>query len=56
MIRTFFKRETTGFNHTYEVDLKLNNLSPDQLKNFKILLDILELEGIMVTEYECQND
>jgi hypothetical protein len=55
MIRTFFKREDQ-INHTYKIELTLNNVSKQQCEKFTLLLDILEKEGITITEYKHEND
>ena len=51
-----FKRETKGINKTYELSLRLSNVSPNQVKALNKLLDVIELEGVSVDDFNIQND
>ena len=51
-----FKREETGINHTYELKLRLGNLTKSQLNKFQDLIDYAENEGVIIWENRWEND
>ena len=50
-----FERELE-LNHTYEINIKLNNCSPEQLKMIDKVLESLEQNEVKVSKFEVMND
>lgn len=51
-----FEREINGINHTYKVELILNNVTPMQLDNIDKILVLLEENGVIVSTENVEND
>ena len=46
----------TPINKTFQLDLRLNNLSPNQLEEVKKLVYALEDHGVEINNIDIEND